>query len=139
MVLVDFLAALHVALSVWVTAHVLLNKRDVRGATGWIGFAWLAPFAGAVIYSMLGVNRVTRRALRIRRSRPPGLGAHRWTALPPEELDAVGIIARVGEQMTGRPISPGNSLKALCNGDQAYPEIIAAIRGAERSVARGGS
>ncbi len=51
-------------LAVTVTGHILLNKRDVSAAIGWIGLTWLAPVWGALLYLMFGVNRVVRRGWR---------------------------------------------------------------------------
>ncbi|MCA0343854.1 MAG: PLD nuclease N-terminal domain-containing protein, partial [Proteobacteria bacterium] len=44
------------------SAHVILHKRDVRAAIGWVGLIWLVPFAGAGLYGLLGINRIQRRA-----------------------------------------------------------------------------
>ena len=62
------LAALHFAFAGAVTVHALMNKRDVPAAIGWIGMAWLAPIAGALLYLGFGVNRVKRRARLLKRS-----------------------------------------------------------------------
>src|SRR6059036_3139215 len=61
----DFLAAL------LASAHALLHKRDTRAATLWIGLIWLAPVVGAVLYLILGVNRIRRRAIRLAVNRRP--------------------------------------------------------------------
>ena len=37
------LAVVGVGLSVWVTIHAVLHKRDSRAVIGWVGLAWLAP------------------------------------------------------------------------------------------------
>ena len=55
------LMLLHVGLSGLVTAHVLLRKREVGAAIGWIGLAWLSPFLGSALYYLLGINRGTLR------------------------------------------------------------------------------
>ena len=55
-------------LAIAVTVHVLLRKRDVYSAVGWIGLSWFAPFFGAAAYFILGVNRVQRRARRLRQT-----------------------------------------------------------------------
>jgi cardiolipin synthase len=66
---------LHVAFAGSVSVHVLLRKRDVGSATGWIGLAWLSPFIGSAIYFLFGINRVNRRARELhdlgRATRPP--------------------------------------------------------------------
>src|SRR5436853_3005493 len=60
-------ALLYVALALLVTIDILLKKSDVRSALGWIGAVWLAPIFGSLMYFLFGINRVTRRALRLHR------------------------------------------------------------------------
>ncbi|WP_194857012.1 PLDc N-terminal domain-containing protein, partial [Myxococcus sp. CA006] len=55
-------AALTVLISVVASAHAVLHKRDVRAAVGWVGLAWLVPVLGGVLYVLLGINRIRRRA-----------------------------------------------------------------------------
>jgi len=122
----------HVGLAIAVTIHVLLYKRDVPAAIGWMGLAWLSPVLGPVLYWAFGINRVRRRAYRIsrryvaRRGPPPPIGAIRsekYTALE----RAVGVITR-------RPTLAGNIIHPLRSGDQAYPVMQAAIAEAKVSV-----
>mgnify|MGYP003351228353 CR=1 FL=1 len=44
----------------------LLRKRRVSVAVGWIGLAWLSPIFGTALYLTFGINRVSRRARRLR-------------------------------------------------------------------------
>jgi len=53
----------HLAAALLASAHALLNKRDTRAATLWIAFVWLMPALGPLLYLVLGVNRIRRRAL----------------------------------------------------------------------------
>ncbi len=62
----DVTLAVGLVLAVGVTIHILLTKREVASAVGWIGLVWFAPIAGAVAYAVLGVNRVKRRARQLR-------------------------------------------------------------------------
>ncbi len=48
-------------------AHIVLKKRDTRSAIGWVGIIWLVPILGVVLYVLLGINRVQRRAVTLRR------------------------------------------------------------------------
>src|SRR5262245_24899188 len=64
-------AVMHVGIASFVTVHVLLYKRNVAAAVSWIGIAWLSPFLGGLLYATMGVNRVKRRAQRLRRQRVP--------------------------------------------------------------------
>ena len=125
-------------------AHVILHKRDVRAAIGWAGLIALSPFVGAMAYSLFGINRIRRRAARLTghdplpASSPPHLVARDAEAAPPSVLAPFGDrfvrLAHTIEQATGRPLLEGNAIAPLIDGDQAYPAMLAAIDGAERSV-----
>src|SRR3989442_1932435 len=58
------------ALGIWATAHVVLYKRAAPAATAWVGLIWLAPLVGSCFYFVFGINRIRRRAHRLRRRRP---------------------------------------------------------------------
>lgn len=136
-----------VTVSVVGVAHVVLNKRDVRAAIGWSGLILLSPFVGAIAYSMLGINRIRRRAARLS-GKPPGGHARSASpvsdpeepsdALPPEladePLDSMARLAMTVTRVTGRPLVEGNTIEPLVDGDQAYPEMLRAIESAERSI-----
>ena len=64
--------AAHLLLAVGVSGHIVLTKPDVRAAIGWVGLVWLTPVLGSVLYFFLGINRIRRRAGRIRRGRVTG-------------------------------------------------------------------
>nr|MBP8260074.1 PLDc N-terminal domain-containing protein [Verrucomicrobiota bacterium] len=52
--------------SVLASGHAILYKRDPRSAVLWTGLIWLLPLAGALLYFILGINRIRRRALVLR-------------------------------------------------------------------------
>ena len=62
----DILFVLGLGLSLVVTVHALLRKRSAGTAIGWIGLAWLAPVFGSALYFTFGINRVERRARKLR-------------------------------------------------------------------------
>lgn len=116
------------------TLHVLLRKRDIGGSIGWIGIAWLAPVLGSVLYLVFGINRVTRRAHRLRARRPwHGPGGQQQP--PTERSDHLGPLDRTARRLTRRPAEGGNRITILRNGDEAYPAMIAAIEAARTSIA----
>ena len=127
------LTVLHLMLSALVTTHVLLRKRDIGTSIGWIGLAWLSPFIGSALYFLLGVNRVRERA---RALKPPRHGGEPGPA-PASAYpagDALAAIDRTAQLLTQRAAVPGNAVTPLHNGDEAYPQMLAAIDAAAASI-----
>jgi cardiolipin synthase len=128
------LSAAHILTASAVTLHVLLRRREVGSSVGWIGLAWLSPFFGSALYLMFGINRVRRRAHRMRTPRAP----HRDAApavSPRRRDDHLAPLQRAIDRIARRPLEHGNAMHLLQNGDEAYPVMIAAIDGARVSVA----
>jgi cardiolipin synthase A/B len=120
------------ALATFAAGHALLYKRDTRAVIAWVGLIMLVPLAGAILYWMLGVNRVRRRAAVLR---PQGTPSER--AAPEaraEPAEALAPLARVGDKIGAFPLDAGNSVEALENGDEAFPPMLAAIAGAKHSI-----
>jgi cardiolipin synthase len=118
------------------SGHVLLNKRDPRSATIWLMVIWLIPGLGPLLYLVMGVNRIRRRAIK--------LGLHKTLTRPvPDNLgedEAVSAehlkhIARVVSRVAAQPLTIGNQMEPLVNGDAAFPAMLAAIGAAKKSVA----
>ncbi|HEX4636672.1 MAG TPA: phospholipase D-like domain-containing protein [Rhizomicrobium sp.] len=126
-------AALYVLLAAAVTIDILLTKSDVRAALGWIGTVWLAPIFGSLLYFLFGINRVTRRALKLRRV-DDALARTSGAAMP-DAAPNIALLSAVSQKTSQSPLTAGNRLTILEGGDQAYPEMLAAIRGARHSVA----
>ncbi|MBV9811864.1 MAG: cardiolipin synthase [Acetobacteraceae bacterium] len=129
----DTITVIGLLLSAAVTVHVLLRKRDVSAAVGWMGLAWLSPVVGSALYFFLGVNRVQRRAERARRRahRTGGSGS-----APRVEIDAnLRAMENATRRLTHRTAEHGNAFEVLHNGDAAYPRMVEAIAAAEHSVA----
>lgn len=125
----DFLAALLASI------HALLYKRDTRSATIWLAVVWLMPLFGPLLYLVLGVNRLRRRAVKLAvhksfsRPVPENLGE-------PEQDGAEHLqhIARVVTRLVNRPLTTGNRIEPLVNGDEAFPAMLAAIGAAEKTI-----
>jgi cardiolipin synthase len=134
-------AALSLLLSLIVSAHILLHKRDVRAAVGWIGLAWLAPVVGSLLYLVFGINRIKRRgseihasmgSIQVPRRLPPALAP----PMPSPPLDeSLQPLARAVDRVTQNELTAGNRIEPLRNGDAAYPAMLEAIRNARKSVA----
>ena len=115
--------------------HALLNKRDSRAATLWLGLIWFLPLLGPLLYLALGVNRIRRRAL--------SLAVHKTFSRPvPENLgepqhegaEHLKMLARTVSRVVTRPLTAGNKIEPLVNGDAAFPAMLAAIESAKKSV-----
>ena len=131
-----------VGISLFASANVVLRKRDVRAAIGWVGLIWLVPVAGAALYGVLGINRIRRRASELGLQRPgvdrrihgtdgacPALAA----SLPRscQHLSAIGDL--IGS-LSPVPLTHGNAVKILTGGEVAYQRMIEAIDGATLSI-----
>jgi len=121
-------------------AHAIMYKRDPRSTAIWVFVSFTLPLVGPWLYWVLGVNRIERRAARRlgRRGRPferSDLTAADEGADP--HCEAVGHLVRlrtVADRVTRLPLLPGNTIVPLHNGEQAYPRMLGAIAGAQRSV-----
>jgi cardiolipin synthase len=124
------------------TTHAVLRVRDVRAAVGWVAIIVALPIVGALLYWLLGINRVRRRAVALLRDRerlPPGVdseGDLPADASPSGLLQPVALpdLVRVVDRVTMRPLTLGNRVVPLVNGDEAYPAMLAAIDGATSSI-----
>ena len=129
-------------LSVFATGHVVLYKRDSRSAIAWVGFVWLVPLIGAVMYFFFGVNRIRRKASLLRRDLERYRAEATQPECMPEELQRhlpdhggyLEMLARVVGGVVERPLLPGNSIDPLVNGDEAYPAMLEAIQNARQTV-----
>ncbi len=132
-----FLAGLLFAtLQIVITGHILLFKEDVRSAIGWMGLVWFAPLMGTVIYVLFGINRITRKAVTLRNSGPDVLDLSQKmesnieNRIPPNLLQ----LLRLGHNVHPQYFSLANSVTPLTNGDEAYPQMCAAIEKAKKEV-----
>ena len=127
---VDFFVALIAS------AHVVLHKRNSRAAVGWVGAIWFAPFLGTTLYLLLGINRIERHA---RRKRPQSAVELVPCVVPLADSDSIAShslrdLNELSERITTLPLTAGNSVTVLINGDQAYPAMLAAIHAARHTI-----
>ncbi len=127
------LALLYAAPASYSVYHVLLYKRDPRSAMGWIMACVFLPFAGPVAYWLFGINRARSRARGIR---------HKFLSIDYEARVPVAAllspdvsgIEQIGARITGRALLAGNAVCVLHNGEEAYPAMLASIRGARERI-----
>ena len=136
----DLLLALHVVVGLTLSVVILLRRHEVRAAVAWLGLIWFSPFIGGTIYLLFGINRIARRAVRLRTAytRPTvsddGSPEDDAALLPADARHLASLMHLVG-RLTGASLAPGNRVSVLNDGDEAFPAMIDAIDGAERSVA----
>jgi cardiolipin synthase len=93
-----------------------------------------------VLYVLLGVNRIRRRAIAVHRDRRRFVHSDGHDVAPDRLAAAGGVLsdlaplARVGARVSGRPLRQGNRIEPLVDGDAAYPAMLAAIEAATASV-----
>lgn len=132
--------ALLVLLILGVSAHAILYKRESRATVAWIGLVWLVPILGTVLYLLFGINRIERKASTLRPRRrmvPDGSHAQERAELTRQlgpEGEHLAALARLVGQVTRFPLLPGNRAEPLFNGDEAFPAMMDAIRGARNSI-----
>ena len=118
-------------ISTAVTIHVLFNKRNVPSAIGWIALAWLSPLVGTVLYFAFGINRIERRARILRRTEKMRHKRVKNSDLNSEPF--ANLKATVGA-LTNRNLAGAKISLPLHDGDDAYPQMLAAINNAKTSV-----
>jgi cardiolipin synthase A/B len=125
------------------SGHVVLTKKDSRAALGWIGIIWLAPILGTIIYFTFGVNRIQRKARRLRTGlglldssagRGPVEEEVLHQALGDDALHLAPLVKYVS-RLTHLPLQGGNQVTPLTTGRQAYDEMLAAIDAAQSTIA----
>ena len=124
------------SISLFSAGHALLSKRDPRAGLGWIVACLTLPGIGALCYWLLGVNRIRTKA---RKLQTRGQGMHWVTAQPPVRIDAdqsqcYACLKKLSDKVTRRPLTDGNQIEILHNGDQTYPAMLDAIRSAKEHV-----
>ncbi len=123
--------------------HALLYKRDSRAAVLWVALSLFLPAVGPVLYFILGVNRIKRRALLLRgdlerfeaRQHVEECNDEQLAARLPAARRHLAALALTTARVHTRPLLPGNRLEPLRNGDAAYPAMLEAIARARHSVA----
>jgi cardiolipin synthase len=122
--------------------HALLHKRDPRAGLGWIVTCLALPGFGALLYWLLGVNRIRTRA-RDWRARGQGMPWEEPRLCPwsieesaslPFLQENYSALLSLSDAVTRRNLLPGNRVTPLHNGEEAYPAMLDAIRSARRSV-----
>ncbi len=127
---IDFCVALIASM------HVILNKRSSRATVGWVGIIWLTPFLGTTLYLLLGINRIERHAKRKRPAATVDLVPCIVPIADASDIHRSGLrdLSHLSERICGLPLTEGNDVQVLVNGDEAYPAMLTAIDHATTSI-----
>lgn len=123
-------AAVVLSAAVAASGHALLYKRRPQSAFGWIALCFTLPLAGALLYYFFGINRVKTRARKLLTRHPAEVCPTEHIGAPPQHFEPLG---RLGQAVTDLPLTTGNEVRVLHNGDP-FPAMLEAIRGATRHV-----
>lgn len=124
-----------IMLSVSTALHALMNKNDPRSSLLWIITCFSLPFVGPILYLVLGINRAHNKVL--------SLGAVADTSLStiPKPITSVDKKSRplsphqrLSLAVTGLPLSEGNQIQILSQGENAYPAMLKSIHEATEWV-----
>jgi len=138
-----FILVLGTVVSIFAAGHALISKRDPRASMGWIAVCLMFPLFGPLLYFLFGINRIQTRAKKLHRlgpacrTGPDEKDASRWlTAIEtlPGPAHLYQGLVRIADRITLRPLTPGNRIETLFNGEAAYPAMLEAIESARHRV-----
>jgi len=130
------------SISVISASHALLWKRDPRSALGWVAISLILPIIGPLLYWSMGINRISRRARQWLESGRRLVGRDAFQAMQevetaahlPEGAEHLRELRALMDRIVLSPITTGNSLVPLENGEQAYPAMLDAVSKARCSI-----
>ena len=123
----------HIIVIIGVTGRVIMMRLAVGTTLAWIILIFFLPFAGAVMYLVLGEKRLGRK--RTQRAASLWEGYSRWLRqLPrqtPDEQSGLSpeavAVSRLPEGALGIPVLPGNRLEIMDAAEPILRSIIADI------------
>jgi cardiolipin synthase len=130
------LALIHFGFAVWATIHILLTKHE-SAAPAWIALVLISPFVGSLLYWILGINRVQRRARKLRGRRARFIPTPAVDFLPFRDIPTPQQkqIFHYESAVHDAPFIGGNSITPLIGAEQAFPDMLKAIGDAKDSIA----
>ncbi len=137
----------HIVIFIAITLHCLQRRRNASATLLWIFIAWSFPILGPLLYVGFGVDRVSDRGyLKLlaneqfvkhrrgtRRSMPDAYW-HDLRSAPAADAFQREMNRSLDALLPDHPALAGNAIRPLVNGDEAYPRMLAAIRGAEHHI-----
>lgn len=134
------LSALVLLASLVASLHALFQKREVSAAIGWIALIWFVPLGGAILYGLLGINRIRRSAQRLPLVHGEFAGQSPLTTSVQQLRERLpghpGLdgLHRLGDNVLGAPLLLGHQLEIYGDSTAAYDAMLEAISQATESV-----
>ena len=142
---------LHLAIFLMVAFHCLKSRREPTAAILWMFLAWAFPIIGPILFIIFGVNRTERKgwhkhladsnlraARQVREDAALPMAywqaVHRSLAAEPTEPVARKLNKVANAILHDYPLLGGNAIEPLVDGDQAYPQMRAAIERAQHHI-----
>lgn len=136
-----FLILLSIVIGTPAAIHAAMTKPDVRSAIGWVGVIFLSPILGALIYYIVGINRIRIVTIGQKRQNAQGnehLVATQFGVQGADIADKFGMrflsMKTLGDRISVHTLATDNSITILSKGDEAYGQMLLAIDGAQRSI-----
>ena len=139
--------ATHLIAFILITLHCLRRRRNSSATILWIFLAWAFPVVGPLLYISFGIDRVAdrgfkkflteKRLLKARKGTAdtaPRAYWHHLTGEPGTNEFQCEFNRMLDALLPDHPALAGNRFTPLVTGDEAYPEMLAAIRGATRHI-----
>lgn len=132
-------AVLGVLLGVTAAIHAAMSKNDVRAAISWVGVIIMSPLLGPILYFVAGVNRIRKSQISEQRDLQFKTFTN-YKALPVSDLgqkmgEQFESLHILGDRISHFQLRDGNHIQLLDGGDEAYPEMLSAIRQAQKTIA----
>ena len=136
------LAFLSITLGAAAAIHAAMTKEEVRAATGWVAVILLSPIVGALLYAVAGINRIRRASLSSQRNMLLLKEARGdlsdfeadGAALGRQHGNRFASMKILGDRVARHPLTAGNTIRMLEDGDATYAEMKSVIDAAERSI-----
>jgi cardiolipin synthase len=135
----DTLFVLDWLLRIGLSVRIISRRLPVGVALAWLAVVLIFPFAGAVVYLLIGESRLGRN--RQRRARALRDSYRGWAkavvesgqVAAPELAPCARGLARLGEAEMRSPPLAGNEIRLLHNAEEAFPALVADIDAAKHS------
>lgn len=128
------LAILLLLISVTTALHALLHKRDSRSALLWIIICLFLPVAGPFLYLVFGINRAYRKVQKLSAVAETSLSENPEITSHKKLDDHHSALQLLGSNLTGLPVTDGNLVEILVDGEEAFPAMLGVIQQARHWI-----